>query len=128
MKREILLVPGVAAPPGPFSHVVRANGLLFLTSQLACDLDTNRLLSGDIGEQTRLALENVKRLLEGSGSSLDRVVRVAVYLRDLDDFDAMNEVYRRYFPAGSEPARVALQASSPLQDIDVEIEITALAE
>ncbi len=127
MSFEIVRVPGVQRPPGPWNHLVRANDLLFLTSQLACDLETNRILGGDIRQQTRQALENVRRLLEAGGSGLNRVVRVGVYLRRLEDFDGMNEVYRQYFEPGREPARVTVQAASPVENVDVEIEVVALA-
>lgn len=126
-KREVLSVPGVAPTKGPFSHVVRGGGLLFLTSQLSCDLATGEILPGDIRQQTRRALGNAERLLEGAGSGLDRVLRVRVYLRRLEDFAAMDEVYREVFVDGNEPARVTVQAPSPIAGVDIEIEVTALA-
>lgn len=126
-KREILSVSGVAPTRGPYNHVVRGAGLLFLTSQLSCDLATGELLGGDVREQTRRAFDNVATLLEGAGSSLDRIVRVRAYLRRSEDFQAMDEVYRELFPIGEEPARVTVEAPSPIDGIDVEIEVTALA-
>lgn len=124
--REVVDVGGVGSPPGPWNHVIRGAGLLFLTSQLSCDLETHEILPGALREQTRRALSNIRVLLEGVGSSLDRVLRVRVYLRRLEDFEAMNEAYREFFTEGQEPARVAVQAASPIAGIDVEIEVTAL--
>ena len=127
MKKEIIDVRGVAPSAGPFNHVVRAGGLLFLSSQLSANLHTNEILPGSISEQTRKALENLKFLLESSGGNMENVVKVVVYLKDIKDFDEMNSVYREYFASGREPARVTIQARSPIEAIDIEIEAIAVA-
>jgi len=127
MKKEIMDVRGVAPSAGPFNHVVKAGGFLFLSSQLSIDLETNKILAGGITEQTRNALENLKFLLESSGSNMEDVVRIAIYLRNIEDFDEMNDVYREYFVSGQEPARVTVQARSPIESIDIEIEAIAVA-
>ncbi len=127
MKKEVLDFGSLARPTGPFNHVVKASGFLFLTSQLSADLKTGEILPGGISEQTRRALENMKLLIESSGGKMEDVVKVVVYLRDVKDFDEMNEVYREYFPPGQEPARVTVQALSPIESIDVEIEAIAVA-
>jgi 2-iminobutanoate/2-iminopropanoate deaminase len=125
MKKEVINIPGIAGPDSPFNHVLRAGETLYLTSQLSTDLKTGKIIKGDITEQTRRALENIKFLLESSGSSMDNIVKAVVYMRDVTEFDDMNEVYRNYFKKGQEPARVTIQAPSPIQGIDVEIEVTA---
>ena len=128
MKKELIKIDGIAAPPSPFNHVVKAGNLIFLSSQLSADLKSNKILGGDIREQTKQALENVKLLLESAGSSMDDIVKVVIYMRDVKrDFNAMNEVYRKYFKEGEEPARVTVQALSPIGKIDIEIEATAIA-
>jgi 2-iminobutanoate/2-iminopropanoate deaminase len=127
MKKEIINVRGIAPSAGPFNHVVRAGGFLFLTSQLSVDLHTNEILPGSISEQTRKALGNLKFLLESSGGDMGDVVKVVVYLKDIKDFDEMNSVYREYFVSGQEPARVTIQARSPIESIDIEIEAIAVA-
>jgi 2-iminobutanoate/2-iminopropanoate deaminase len=127
MKR-IPAIPGLAKPPSPFNHVVEANGFLFLSSQLSVDLKTHALLTGSMAEQTKQALENIKYLLESCGSKLEAVVDVSIYMRDVTQFDEMNKVYRTYFKDGQEPARVTVQAPSPLPGIDIEIKVTALAQ
>ena len=127
MKKEIIRIGGVASPAGPFNHVVKAGGFLFFMSQLSADLKTNEILPGNISEQTRRAMENLKFLLESSGGRMEDIVKVVIYLRDNRDFDAMNGVYREYFEPGDEPARVTVQAPSPIDSIDIEIEATAVA-
>lgn len=127
MKKEIIKIKGIAAPPSPFNHVVKAGNFIFLSSQLSADLKLHKILGGKIHEQTKQALENVKFLLESAGSSMDDVVKVVIYMRDVKrDFNAMNEVYRKYFKDGEEPARVTVQAMSPIDKIDIEIEAVAM--
>jgi 2-iminobutanoate/2-iminopropanoate deaminase len=126
MKKEVIKIKGVIKPPSPFSHVVQAGNLLFLSSQLSVNLKTHKLLGGTISEQTRQALENIKFLLESSGSKMKNVVKVVVYMRNIEQFKEMNQVYRQYFTEGEEPARVAIQAQSPLPGIDIEIEAIAV--
>ena len=125
MAKQVVRVPGVAAPPSPFNHVVRAGDFLFVSSQLSVNLATHTLLPGDIASQTRQALENLKRLLVGCGASLEDVVKTTVYLRNVGEFAAMNRVYGEYFPRDAAPARVTIQAASPLPGIDVEIDAVA---
>ena len=127
MKKEIVNVKGVAPAAGPFSHVVKAGGFLFFTSQLSTNLETNEILPGSISEQTRNAMENLKFLLESSGGNMEDVVKVVIYLKDIEDFDEMNGVYREYFVSGQEPARITVQALSPIESIDIEIEAIAVA-
>lgn len=126
MKKEIVKINGIRKPQSPFNHVIKAGNLLFLTSQLSVDLKTDKILSGNITEQTRQALENIKFLLESSGATMDDILKVVVYMRDIKDFDQMNRIYRKYFLEGQEPARVTIQALSPIKDIDIEIEVIAL--
>ncbi|HEY4644338.1 MAG TPA: Rid family detoxifying hydrolase, partial [Bacteroidota bacterium] len=83
---------------GPYSQAIRANGFLFLSGQVSLDPATQQLVPGDIAAQTARVLENLKGILEAAGSSLDRVVKTTVFLKDMNDFTAMNEVYARYFP------------------------------
>jgi len=127
MKKKIIKIEGVASPPAPFNHVVKAGGFLFFSSQLSADIRTNEIVPGSVLEQTRRALENLKFLLEASGGKMDDIVKVVVYLRDVKDFDEMNGVYREYFEPGEEPTRVTVQAPSPIESIAVEIEAIAVA-
>ncbi|MHA2087446.1 MAG: RidA family protein [Promethearchaeota archaeon] len=126
MKKEIIKINTIKSPDGPFNHVVKGGNLLFLTSQLSADLKTNKILKGDITEQTRQAMENIKFLLESLGSTMNDILKVVVYMRKVKEFDKMNRVYSEYFEKGQEPARVTIQAKSPIKNIDIEIEAIAL--
>ena len=127
MKKKIIPVKGIIAPPSPFNHVVKAGNFIFLSSQLSADLKHHKIIGGNISEQTKQALENIKFLLESTDSSMDNIVKCVIYMKDVKkDFDAMNEVYREYFKDGEEPARVTVQALSPIEKIDIEIEATAI--
>ena len=125
MKKKVVTIPGIKKPDLPFNHVIQAGRFLFLTSQLSSDLKTGEIKSGTIVEQTRQSLDNIKFLLECCGATMDDIVRAVIYMRDLKDFDKVNEVYCRYFTKGNEPARVTMQATSPLESIDIEIEVIA---
>jgi len=111
---------------GPYSQAIRANGFLFLSGQVSLDPATQQLVPGEIAAQTARVLENLKGILEAAGSSLDRVVKTTVFLKDMNDFSAMNEVYARYFPSAP-PARATVEVARLPKDARVEIELIALA-
>ena len=111
---------------GPYSQAVLANGFLFLSGQIPLDPATNQLVEGDVAVQTARVLENLKAVLEAGGSSLEKVVKTTVFLRDMADFPRMNEVYARYF-AVNPPARSTVQAARLPRDVSVEIDAIALA-
>lgn len=127
MKKEIVHIPGIINNPGTFHHVVKVGGLLFLSSQVSADLTTGKILPGTIAEQMARAMENIKFLLESCGSRMDDVVKVVIYMRNVNDRSAINDIFRQYFTAGQEPAKISVQAPSPIAGIDVEIEATAVA-
>jgi len=116
------------APPaiGPYSQAVIGNGFVFAAGQIPLDPRTGQLVPGDIRVQTRRVLENLKAVLEAAGSSMDRVVKTTVFLRDLNDFGAANEIYGEYFRE-SPPARSTVQVAKLPRDAAVEIEAVALA-
>lgn len=127
IEKEIVKIEGVADIPSPLNHVVRTGDFLFLSSQLSVDLKEHRLIEGDIRQQTQKAMENIQFLLEQAGSSLANIVKIVVYMKRVkEDFEGMNEVYQQFFEKGHEPARVTVQAPSPLEGIDIEIEATAV--
>ena len=111
-------------PIGPYSQAVKANGFLFLSGQVALDPKTAAMVSGDIREQTARVLENVKGILEAAGSNLHHVVKTTVFLKDINEFPAMNEVYGRYFTAAP-PARSTVEVARLPKDALVEIEVVA---
>ena len=111
---------------GPYSQAIRANGFVFVSGQIALDPRTQQLVTGDISAQTERVLENLKGIVEAAGSSMDKVVRTTVFLLDMNEFAAMNEVYARYF-SGPAPARATVQAARLPRDVRVEIDLIALA-
>ena len=111
---------------GPYSQAVVSNGFAFLSGQIALDPATNQLIEGGVGAQTERVLENLKAVLEASGSSLTQVVKTTVFLKNMDDFAGMNEVYGRYFPENP-PARATVEAARLPRDVRVEIECVAMA-
>ncbi len=111
---------------GPYSQAIKANGLIFVSGQIPLDPRTQQMADGDVARQTEQVLENLKGIVEGAGSSLDRVVKTTVYLKNLADFAAMNEVYGRYF-SSSPPARATVEVARLPKDARVEIDLIALA-
>ncbi len=111
---------------GPYSQCVKANGFLFLSGQVALDPASGKLVAVDTRTQTERVMENLRAVLEAAGSSMEAVVKTTVYLADLHDFTAMNEVYGRYFPKDP-PARSTVQAARLPRDAKVEIDVIALA-
>ena len=109
---------------GPYSQAVRANGFVFLSGQIPLDPKTQQIVEGDVSVQTERVMENLKGVVEAAGSSLHHVVKTTVFLKDMNDFAAMNEVYARYFTAAP-PARSTVQVARLPKDALVEIEMIA---
>jgi 2-iminobutanoate/2-iminopropanoate deaminase len=109
---------------GPYSQGIRAGAFLFVSGQIPLDPATGVLVDGDIGVQTHRVFANLKGILEAGGASLDQVVRTTVYLADMNDFAAMNEVYATYFSAPA-PARATVQAARLPKDARIEIDVIA---
>jgi len=112
-------------PIGPYSQAIRANGFVFCSGQTPMDPATGQLVEGGIEEQTARVFENLKGVLEAAGSSLDKVVKVSVFLKDMNEFALMNGVYARYFPH-TPPARTTVEAARLPRDCRVEIDMIAL--
>jgi 2-iminobutanoate/2-iminopropanoate deaminase len=109
---------------GPYSQAVRAGSLLFVSGQIALDPATGTMVDGDIAAQTHRVLANLRAILEAGGATLDQVVRTTVYLADMDDFAAVNEIYGTYFSSPA-PARATVQAARLPKDARVEIDVIA---
>jgi 2-iminobutanoate/2-iminopropanoate deaminase len=122
--KEIVTTDRGAKPIGPYSQAVKASGFLFLSGQVALDPKTGEMTGNDIRQQTERVLENVKGILEAAGSNLHHVVKTTVFLKDMNEFSAMNEVYGRYFTAAP-PARSTVQVARLPKDALVEIEVIA---
>jgi 2-iminobutanoate/2-iminopropanoate deaminase len=110
---------------GPYSQAIKANGLVFVSGQVPFDPQKMQIVEGDIKVQTAQVLANVKAILEAAGTSPDRVVKATVFLSDLNDFNAMNEVYGGFFGA-TRPARSTVQVARLPRDVRVEIDVIAL--
>jgi 2-iminobutanoate/2-iminopropanoate deaminase len=122
MSTRIIATPNAPGAIGPYSQgVVTENGMVFTAGQVALDPSTGELVAGDVKEQTRRALENLKAILDAGGSGLPYVVKTTVFLKDMDDFAAMNEVYGQYFRENP-PARSTVQVARLPRDARVEIE------
>ncbi len=118
---ERIVPAGVPAPRGPYSPAVRAGGFIFVAGQGPVNPETNQLSYGDIRHETRVTLNNVKRILEGCGASMTDVVKCSVFLRDAGDFGAMNEVYAEFF-GEDKPARTTVEAkfSDPIMKVEID--------
>ena len=110
---------------GPYSQAVKANGFVFLSGQVALDPNTQQVVEGDVVRQTERVLENLKAIVEAAGSSLKHAVKTTVFLADMNDFAAMNEVYGRYFVTHL-PARSTVEVSRLPKDVRVEIDLIAV--
>ena len=119
--KDIVFTDKGPKPIGPYSQAVKSNGFLFASGQVALDPRTSEFIGGDIRQQTERAMENIKAVVEAAGSNLHHVVKTTVFLKDMNDFAAMNEAYGKYFPAAP-PARSTVQVARLPKDALVEIE------
>lgn len=126
MNKQTLSTPNAPAAIGPYSQGVKVGNLIFTSGQLPMNPQSGELVA-DIEGATKQSLDNVKAILESAGSSIDKVVKTVVFLKDMNDFVAMNAVYATYFP-NNPPARSAVQVARLPKDAVVEIEAIALAE
>ena len=124
--RQVISSSDAPKAIGPYSQAIRVPGMLFLSGQTPIDPATGVMVEGDIAKQTERVLENLKHVLTAAGSSLERAVKTTVFLKDMGDFAAMNEVYARYFP-NEPPARTTIEAARLPRDARVEIDLIALA-
>jgi 2-iminobutanoate/2-iminopropanoate deaminase len=124
--REVIATDQAPKAIGPYSQAIRAQGLIFTSGQVAIDPTTQQVISGDVSAQTDRVLKNLAAILQASGSTLEKVLRCTVFLKNMGDFAAMNEVYGRYFKQAP-PARSTVEAARLPKDVLVEIDVIALA-
>jgi 2-iminobutanoate/2-iminopropanoate deaminase len=125
--KEQVRTPAAPNPVGPYSQAIKANGFVFASGQIALDPSTNQIVEGGIQSQTERVMHNLKAVLAAAGSDLNRVVKTTVYLADMNEFSAMNEIYGKFFGEGA-PARSTVEVSRLPKDVRVEIDVVALAE
>jgi 2-iminobutanoate/2-iminopropanoate deaminase len=125
--KKVVIVAQSPPPQAPYSQAIIAHGFVFVSGQGPIEPKTGKIVLGDIKDQTRLVLENIKTILEAAGSSLDKAVKCSVFLKDIHDFAAMNEVYKNYFKENP-PARTTVQAGDIFGGIGVEIDCIATLE
>lgn len=124
--REVIATKDAPQAIGPYSQAIKANGFVFVSGQVSIDPATQQVINGDVTAQTERVLKNLSAILQAAGTSLEKVVRSTVFLKNMGDFAAMNEVYARYFKSAP-PARSTVEAARLPKDVAVEIDVIALA-
>jgi 2-iminobutanoate/2-iminopropanoate deaminase len=122
--KDVILTSRGPKPIGPYSQAIKSNGFLFVSGQIALDPQSGEFVGTTVQQQTERVFENLKGILEAAGSSFSHVVKTTVFLKDMNDFAAMNEVYAKHFTAAF-PARSTVQAARLPKDALVEIEVIA---
>jgi 2-iminobutanoate/2-iminopropanoate deaminase len=127
MSKTVIATDKAPAAIGPYSQGVRTGNLVFTAGQIPLDPATGQVVASGIAEQTTRVMENLKAILEAAGTNLDRVVKATVFLKDFNDFAAMNAVYGSYFDGNkaAPPARTTVEVSRLPKDVLVEIELIA---
>ncbi len=124
--RDVIATDRAPKAIGPYSQAIRGGGLIFTSGQVAIDPATQQVIAGDISAQTDRVLKNLSAVLQAAGTSLDKALRCTVFLKNMGDFAAMNEVYGRYF-GSAPPARSTVEVARLPKDVLVEIDVVALA-
>ncbi len=123
--REVISTKNAPGAVGPYSQAIKANGFVFVSGQVAIDPATQEVISGSITAQTDRILKNISLILEAAGSSLGKVVRSGVFLKNMNDFAEMNDAYRKHFGAAP-PARTTVEVARLPKDVQIEIDVIAL--
>ena len=125
--KTIISTPKAPAAIGPYSQAVLVNGMLFTSGVIPIDPETNTLVEGDVTVQARQAIGNLKNLIEASGSSMDKVVKTTVFIKDMNDFGKINGIYKDFFTSDF-PARSCVEVARLPKDVLIEIEAIATVE
>ena len=122
--KEVIFTDEAPKPVGPYSQAIKAGDFLFIAGQIPLDPETGTLVEGSFQDKVRRVLENIKAIVEAGGGSLDDIVKVTVYLKDIDKYSEFNEVYSEYFK-DSKPSRVVVGVSNLPKGVDLEVEAMA---
>lgn len=125
--KKIISTTKAPAAIGPYSQAIEVNGLLFTSGVIPIDPETNTLVEGDVVVQARQAIGNLKNLIEAAGSSMDKVVKTTVFIKNMNDFGAINDIYKDYFTSDF-PARSCVEVARLPKDVLIEIEAIAVVE
>lgn len=125
--KTIISTPKAPAAIGPYSQAVLVNGMLFTSGVIPIDPETNTLVQGDVEAQARQAIGNLKNLIEASGSSMEKVVKTTVFIKDMNDFGKINDIYKKFFTSDF-PARSCVEVARLPKDVLIEIEAIAVVE
>lgn len=127
MKKDVIASEAAPRAVGAYSQAVRANGLVFLSGQIPLDPKTGAMVEGDAAVQARRVMDNLSAVLIAAGTGFDRVMKATIYLVDMADFPAVNEVYGQYFPGDDKPARATVAVAALPRGAKVEIDMIALS-
>lgn len=125
--KTIISTPKAPAAIGPYSQAVLVNGMLFTSGVIPIDPETNTLVQGDVEAQARQAIGNLKNLIEASGSSMEKVVKTTVFIKDMNDFGKINDIYKEFFTSDFQ-ARSCVEVARLPKDVLIEIEAIAVVE
>ncbi|MBT9754120.1 reactive intermediate/imine deaminase [Coprococcus eutactus] len=125
--KTIISTPKAPAAIGPYSQAVLVNGMLFTSGVIPIDPETNTLVQGDVEAQARQVIGNLKNLIEASGSSMEKVVKTTVFIKDMNDFGKINDIYKEFFTSDF-PARSCVEVARLPKDVLIEIEAIAVVE
>ena len=125
MSKKIIKTKNAPQPIGPYNQAVVIGNLIYTSGQIPIEIATNQLISGGVSDQTRLVIKYLQAILEEAGSSLSKIVKCTVFLKNMNDFAEMNKVYTEFFPADSAPARSTIEVARLPKDVLVEIEAVA---
>ena len=125
MKKEIINTTKAPAALGPYSQAIKAGNIIYVSGQIPLIPETMEIISDDVQEQTKQSLENVKAVLEAAGATLNDVVKASVFIKDMNDFAKINEIYATYFTE-NKPARACVEVARLPKDVKVEIEVIAV--
>lgn len=125
MKKEIINTEKAPAALGPYSQAIKAGNTIYVSGQIPFIPETMEIISDDVQEQTKQSLENVKAVLEAAGATLNDVVKASVFIKDMNDFAKINEIYATYFTE-NKPARACVEVARLPKDVKVEIEVIAV--